>query len=208
MEEFITVAVMHIFAVVSPGPDFALITRQCFRYGRIVALWSSLGIAMGIVFHVFLSLTGLSILIQHQPLIFNVIKILGSLYIAFLGLVSILSTSRLRELGEDSSQEVKKLKSFATGLMTNTLNPKAFIFFITVFSLVISENTPIMFKIFMGAYMSMATFVWFSFLSVMLTNNRANGIVYKYFPWLEKITGFLLIFISLRILFGEVEVFF
>ena len=117
MVEFITVAVMHIFAVVSPGPDFALITRQCFRYGRIVALWSSLGIAMGIVFHVFLSLTGLSILIQHQPLIFNVIKILGSLYIAFLGLVSILSTSRLRELGEDSSQEVKKLKSFATGLL-------------------------------------------------------------------------------------------
>ena len=74
MEEFITVAVMHIFAVVSPGPDFALITRQCFRYGRIVALWSSLGIAVGIVFHVVLSLTGLSLLIQHQPIIFNVLK--------------------------------------------------------------------------------------------------------------------------------------
>ena len=72
----------------------------------------------------------------------------------------------------------------------------------------VSKSFAIMFKIFMGAYMSIATFVWFSFLSVMLTNHRANGIVYKYFPWLEKITGFLLIFISLRILFGEVEFFY
>ena len=39
MSIFFTVAILHFFAVVSPGPDFVLISRQCLRYGRKVALW-------------------------------------------------------------------------------------------------------------------------------------------------------------------------
>ena len=59
MNEFITVVLLHLFAVMSPGPDYVLITRQSIRYGRRVALWSSGGIGIGILFHSFLAVTGI-----------------------------------------------------------------------------------------------------------------------------------------------------
>ena len=59
--EFLTVASLHLFAVASPGPDFALVIRQCFRYGKKSAIWTSLGISVGILFHVSLSLIGLGL---------------------------------------------------------------------------------------------------------------------------------------------------
>ena len=58
MNEFITVVLLHLFAVMSPGPDYVLITRQSIRYGRRVALWSSGGIGIGILFHSVLAVTG------------------------------------------------------------------------------------------------------------------------------------------------------
>ena len=48
MPEFFTIVILHLFAVASPGPDFVLITRQCFKYGRRSAIWTSLGISIGI----------------------------------------------------------------------------------------------------------------------------------------------------------------
>ena len=93
--EFLTVASLHLFAVASPGPDFALVIRQCFRYGKRSAIWTSLGISVGILFHVSLSLIGLGLLITYQPSIFNGLKILASLYILYLGVVSILSNNLL-----------------------------------------------------------------------------------------------------------------
>ena len=65
MSIFLTIAVLHLFAVASPGPDFILVSRQCLRYGRRIAIWTSLGIAIGILFHVALSLMVLSVLFQN-----------------------------------------------------------------------------------------------------------------------------------------------
>ena len=63
MTEFITVVLLHMFAVMSPGPDFFLITRQSLRYGRQVAIWSALGIGSGILVHSLMAITGILLLI-------------------------------------------------------------------------------------------------------------------------------------------------
>jgi len=199
MSIFLTVAILHFFAVASPGPDFILVTRQCMRYGRKVALWTSLGIALGILFHVALSLTGLTILIQNEPLIFGYLKLAASFYIGYLGLVSLFSRSSINLDNNFSNEISKKVKSVSTGFLTNVLNPKAFIFFITVFTLVIDIDTTKVIKIFLGIYMSMATFIWFSFISILITNKNAINRFKKSIPLVERFTGLLLIFIALQI---------
>ena len=199
MSIFLTVAILHFFAVASPGPDFILVTRQCMRYGRKVALWTSLGIALGILFHVALSLTGLTILIQNEPLIFWYLKLAASFYIGYLGLVSLFSRSSINLDNNFSNEISKKVKSVSTGFLTNVLNPKAFIFFITVFTLVIDIDTTKVIKIFLGIYMSMATFIWFSLISILITNKNAINRFKKSIPLVERFTGLLLIFIALQI---------
>ena len=84
MMEFFTVAILHLFAVASPGPDFALVTRQSLRYNRKVAIWTSLGIGAGILFHSLLAITGLVLLITSKELLSTILKIIGSLYLLYL----------------------------------------------------------------------------------------------------------------------------
>ena len=203
MSTFLTVALLHLFAVVSPGPDFVLISRQSFRYGRRIAIWTSVGIAIGILFHVALSLTGLSLLLQNQPDLFWYLKLAAALYIGYLGLASLISRGPINLQNNSADEERRYLKSISTGFLTNALNPKAFIFFITVFTLVINEDTEIFIKSLLGIYMSMATFIWFTFMSILLTNEKATERFENFIPWLEKITGLFLLILAIQIIFRE-----
>ncbi len=199
--EFLTVASLHLFAVASPGPDFALVIRQCFRYGKRSAIWTSLGISVGILFHVSLSLIGLGLLITYQPSIFNGLKILASLYILYLGVVSIFNKSILDLDKKKKSSTTLYFRSFLSGLITNTLNPKAFLFFITVFTLVISPSTSQILQGIYGLYMSLATFLWFAMISIIFTNKSMTYKYVDFLPWIERIMGFILVIISIQILF-------
>ena len=203
MSIFLTIAMLHLFAVASPGPDFILVSRQCLRYGRRIAIWTSLGIAIGILFHVALSLTGLSILLQNQPDLFWYIKLLASLYIGYLGIVSLVSKSSNKFVEDATGQVGNQLRSVTTGLLTNVLNPKALIFFITVFAVAINKETGIFVKSLLGIYMSVATFIWFTLVSILLTNKKAIERFKKAIPLLEKVTGFFLLLIAIQIIFQQ-----
>jgi len=120
--EFLTVAILHLFAVASPGPDFALITRQSLRYSRKVAVWTSLGIGVGILFHSLLAITGIVLLITSNELFLMILKTLGSLYLLFLGINSILSS---KEIAINESKNLDKFNGFLAGLITNITNIKA-----------------------------------------------------------------------------------
>ena len=93
--EFITIALLHLFAVVSPGPDFVLITRQSIRYDRNVAIWSSLGVGVGILFHSFIAITGVVVLVTSNTFFFTGIKIAGAIYLAYLGIISIINSNKI-----------------------------------------------------------------------------------------------------------------
>ena len=203
MSIFLTVALLHFFAVASPGPDFVLVSQQSFRYGRTVAIWTSGGIALGILFHVAISLTGLSLLLQSQPDLFWYLKLAASLYIGYLGFVSLISKESVDLQKVSMEKGDRYLKSISKGFLINALNPKAFIFFITVFTLVINEDTGLFIKGLLGIYMSLATFIWFTFVSILLTNQIATERFKIAIPWLEKITGLFLIVLAIQIILLE-----
>ena len=203
MPEFFTIVILHFFAVASPGPDFVLITRQCFKYGRRSAIWTSLGISIGILVHIFLSLIGLAIIINLQSVLFDWLKIVAAFYLSYLGISSLITKRSFNFGNSNPFSEITLLKNVITGFLTNVLNPKAFIFFITVFTIVISDKTENNIQIFYGFYMSFATFLWFSFLSHIFTNKKLITTYQSFLPRLERITGFLLVIIAIQILFYE-----
>ena len=93
MTEFMTVVFLHMFAVMSPGPDFFLITRQSLRHGRNVTIWTSFGIGSGILFHSILAITGIVILITSNELYLSILKYICSGYLLYLGVSSVVRTS-------------------------------------------------------------------------------------------------------------------
>ena len=130
--EFSQVALAHLLAVASPGPDFALVLRQSLTHGRRTALWTSLGIGTAILLHVTYSLLGLGLLIRSSALWFNVVKYAGAAYIAWLGVSALRARPRPASApaGADTAPPPRPAGAFATGFLTNALNPKATLFFI------------------------------------------------------------------------------
>ena len=202
MMEFFTVAILHLFAVASPGPDFALVTRQSLRYNRKVAIWTSLGIGVGILFHSLLAITGLVLLITSNELFLTILKIIGSLYLLYLGVNSILGSKGLGNI-EQENTNTDKFNGFLAGLITNVTNIKAILFFITVFSVVIGTGNNLYLLLY-GAYMALATFIWFSIISYVFTSEGFKNKFSSFLGLFEKIIGFVLILLSLQIFIYQI----
>tara|TARA_B100000686_G_scaffold252635_1_gene263386 strand:+ start:1004 stop:1621 length:618 start_codon:yes stop_codon:yes gene_type:complete len=204
--EFITIALLHLFAVVSPGPDFVLITRQSIRYDRNVAIWSSLGVGVGILFHSFIAITGVVVLVTSNTFLLTSIKIAGAIYLTYLGIISIINSNKIKSLTGDVSVKRENLNGFLAGLITNVTNVKAILFFITVFSVVVDQNTDRLTLTLYGLYMSISTFIWFAFVSVVFTNDKFTRKFSYYLPIFEKVIGAVLIAIAAQILISQVAI--
>ena len=201
MELFITVALLHLFAVASPGPDFFLIARQSSLYGRDISIWASLGISIGILMHSFLSIAGIYVLLSLYPDFIFYMKIIASLYIASIGVRTLLVNNQIEISPLSDQKNITATKSFVMGFFTNALNPKAFLFFIMVFSLISNTNPSNETKILLGMYMAVATFIWFTLISISFSKISKGEFIKKNLPYLEKIIGVVLILIALQILY-------
>ncbi|MCG6450770.1 LysE family translocator, partial [Vibrio parahaemolyticus] len=131
---------MHFIALMSPGPDVALVVQNATRYGRQTGVYIALGLSFGILLHSLLSLTGVSYLVHQQPLLFALLQLCGGGYLLYLGNGALRATlaNWLQAPGELSSKPAlllsNKRQAFSRGLMTNLLNPKALVFFVSLMS--------------------------------------------------------------------------
>tara|TARA_Y100001935_G_scaffold1089_1_gene1007 strand:+ start:497 stop:1123 length:627 start_codon:yes stop_codon:yes gene_type:complete len=200
--QFISIATIHFFAVVSPGPDFIIIVRQSISHGRRSALMTSLGIGIGILMHITLCIFGLGMIIKESDLLFKVIQIIGSLYLAYLGIVSIKSRNSSTKSKYNDEFNFNAFESFKLGFLTNVLNPKATLFFLSLYVLIISNNTPFQLQILFGLWMSFATGLWFAFLSLILTNESVLAKVEFMSTKIQRLTGVILIIFAIKLLFS------
>ncbi|MBL4571914.1 MAG: LysE family transporter [Gammaproteobacteria bacterium] len=199
--EFFTIAIAHLFAVASPGPDFAVVMQQSMRGGTRSGVWTSLGVGSAILLHVTYCLLGVALLLSQSPALFNTMKLLAAAYLFYLGVKSI-RTSLIKPTAEDETLQEPLLSAahaFARGFLTNGLNPKATLFFLALFTVVIDPNTPTTIQIMYGIYLAVATFLWFAFLSRILGVPRVRLFILGMGVWLERAMGAILILISLQI---------
>ena len=189
--EFGKVAVAHALAVASPGPDFAIVLKQSLTHGRRTALWTSLGVGTAISLHVGYSLLGLGLLIKGSAVWFNVVRYAGAAYIAWLGVQSLRSPPRtalaVRPL--DRVPAPSTWGAFATGFLTNALNPKVTLFFISLFVLIVSPATPKWVQAGYGLWMVVATMGWFSLVSVLFTRVAVRQGFLRQGHWIDRVLG-------------------
>jgi threonine/homoserine/homoserine lactone efflux protein len=200
--EFLLVASVHFVAVASPGPDFAIILRYAVRHGVKVALAASIGIGLGILLHVAYSLLGIGLLLQTTPWLFQLFSLLAASYLGYIGIMALRSGPTAGQTPSDNLAEasITLWQSFRTGLLTNGLNPKATLFFLALFAVIISPETPTSFKILYGVYMAVATAAWFSLLSFLLTRQKVTAFLLKNGYWFDRIMGIVLLALAMQII--------
>lgn len=204
LEEFITMAVVHLIAVASPGPDFAIVVRNSIAYGRRIALITSIGVGAGILLHVAYSLLGLSVLIQTTPWLFKLFSYLAAAYLLYLAYGALRSSPPDNEETFDDHHKaaISAKKAFWNGFLTNGLNPKATLFFLSLFTAIISVETPFMVKLGYGFYLAGATAAWFCFLSYIVSSAKVANFIGAKGYWLDRAMGVLLIALAIKLLWG------
>lgn len=201
LTEFLTVAVVHLLAVASPGPDFAIVIRQSVRHGKRTAIQTSAGVGTGIMIHVFYSLLGIGLIISRYIVVFNIMKFAGAAYLIFIGYKSLRAKPLEDPLKCDTSAKSlpTAFEAFRTGFLTNGLNPKATLFFLSLFTAIINHNTPINIQFGYGVYMAFATFIWFSGVSTLFGSDRVRNNFHKMGHWLERSIGVVLIALGIKL---------
>ncbi|EAQ31329.1 Transporter, LysE family protein [Idiomarina baltica OS145] len=198
--EFITIATYHLLAVASPGPDFAVVTRYSLSYGRKIGAFVSLGVAAGIILHVTYSLVGVAIIIKQTQWLYAAILTAGALYLAYMGVGALQSKPKpAPDTHEHDPQRPSERRAFMTGFITNGLNVKATLFFLTLFTVVISPDTPFAWQLSYAIYLILATGVWFLFLSRVLSSERVFKRVWRYMHWVDRLMGVLLIALAVHL---------
>ena len=186
----------HIIALTSPGPDTAIIIRQVSLYGRRAGVLAALGIGVGIYIHCLLAINGLSLLIISNVFYKFIISVIGSAYIFYLGIKMLIPIPN--EKNELSSKN-KASSSFINGLITNLFNIKAFIFFVSLFSILVDSINGLYFYIY-PLYFAFTSSLWFILLSYLLTNKSFKKFNISSNKLVTKITAILLCLIGLSIL--------
>lgn len=196
--EFLTVVVVHFLAVASPGPDFAVILRQSLCASSRSGIWTAIGIGSGILVHVTYSLLGLGLLIAQSTTAFTVLKVLGAAYLLWVGW-QCLKAKPAADSAEDGvglkegASAATAWKAWRLGFLTNALNAKATLFFVSLFSVVISPSTPLWVQGFYGLWMTVMTGLWFIGLALFLSREQVRGFFRKISHWIERVTGVALI---------------
>ncbi|MBJ2135767.1 MAG: LysE family translocator [Paraglaciecola chathamensis] len=199
--EFLTIAGVHLLAVASPGPDFAIVLKHSINYGRRIAMITSIGVGVAILLHVTYSLLGIGLLLKTNPLVYTIFSYVAAAYLVYIAIGALKSKAAdtTEPASEVSSSEISDRKAFAIGFLTNGLNPKATLFFLSVFAVAVSAQTPSSIKLAYGVYLAVATGMWFCFLSYLLSTRKVRAFIRQYSHWFDRIMGAVLLLLAAKL---------
>jgi len=203
----IIITTVHLLAAASPGPDFVLVSQQTLTHGKKAGLLCSFGIALGLSVHIIYSAFGLAVVIANSSTALWIIKILGGSYLFYLGYKGLRSTKAVSVKEEDTKSEVKKYsdkRSIAVGFICNALNPKAPIYFIALFTVVLTPNMPLYQIAIYGIWMMCIQLAWFSTVVFLLSHPVVNAKFKQMGHWIDRVLGVAMIALGIKIIMTKI----
>lgn len=195
-----TVSLVHLLAVISPGPDFLMAVRNSLAYSRRTGIWTAVGFGCGIAVHIAYCVAGFGLLLSKSPWLYDAVRWLGAIYLAYVGVRSLLAKSGALEIGEAGPRaDIPALAAVRSGFLTNVLNPKATLFFLSLFTLVIAPGTPVPVLLVLSAVLVGQTILWFSLVAVLMTRARLRAAFARRQGAVNKGLGALLLAIGVKV---------
>lgn len=189
---------------VIPGADFAMVLRQSIAHDRRAALFTSAGIATSILVHGSYTLLGVGVIVGQSLLLFNILKWLGAAYLIWLAISALRSPPpKAPEAGDLSDPRRGDFAAFALGFLTNLLNPKAVLFFLALFTSLVSVRTGSDVKVIYVLAMSLMLFAWYALVSIFFTTPAVRQGFFRFGRWFNRVTGITFILLAVRVAIAQ-----
>ena len=202
MSLLLTICALHFVAQLSPGPDVLLIAKSSASTSRANTLKIILGISLGIVVWVVLTLLGFSVLIQQFPWIQQVLMLVGGLFLARMGWAMLnggfKNLQQATRLDDNAPSGTADAKNYVLqGLFTNLSNPKTLIYFSSVFSLALSSSASTHLKTQLAIIIPIQTFLVFTLLMLILSMPKIKMAYQRSGCYIDVISGGLFLIFAI-----------
>ncbi len=201
--EFLILATAHFLALLSPGPDFFIIIQTSLKKTLKEAFIVCAGIASAHAIYLIIAVLGLES-IKHMSWLMSILRYLGGLYLLYLGYMLLKAPKiDLLKKGEEISLHVENLKEeFAKGFLSAFLNPKNIIFYLSLFTALVSATTPLYIRSLYALWMFSLVFLWDMGVSLIIGNKRVKQRLSFYVFRIEKVAGVVLGSFGLLLIFN------
>ncbi|MGH8081018.1 MAG: LysE family transporter [Lysobacter sp.] len=193
MQELIAVLTITVLAVISPGPDFAMVSRNSLLLSRRAGLLTALGIGLGVWVHVAYTLLGVGLVIQQSLRLYAALKIVGALYLIFLGVKMLRTRHDDTAAPQPQAAAISDWAALRTGFLTNALNPKCTVFVVSLFLQVVQPTTPLAQRIGYGAFVSATHVLWFGAVALLFSHGEVRAGLLRWRRAVDRTFGGLLV---------------
>ena len=186
---------------ITPGPDMALVLRNGVRGGSSAAWWTALGCCTGIACYAAATTAGLSVLLVKSHAAFTMLRFTGGIYLGYLGLTALWhARRRLAAAAVGAPPVASSRTAYRQGLVTNLLNPKIALLFLTLIPQFVATGEPAFRTTgFLAGTFLVVAVVWWRVFSLAV---GAFGRVLarpRVRTWLERVTGVVLVGLGVRV---------
>lgn len=199
MAEIIAVGTIAIFMAMLPGADFVLVTRTSIYNGRLAGLYMSLGMCLSVCIHASYSIAGLAVVIASSAWLFSAIKYLGTAYLIYIAWQLLTTREPLHNDQKHQTADISAFIALRRGFTCNILNPKTSIFFLSIFTQVVSVDTPLIMQISYGLIIMLAHFIWYSGVVLLLSHPSILPRFNRQKQKIDKVAGFILMLIAIKL---------
>ncbi|WP_165463374.1 threonine export protein RhtC [Atlantibacter sp.] len=190
---FLTVAAVHLLALISPGPDFFFVSQTAVSRSRKEAMLGVLGITAGVMVWSGVALLGLHIILEKMAWLHNIIMVGGGLYLCWMGYQMLRGALKKNPAPahEPQIELAHGGRSFLKGLLTNLANPKAIVYFGSVFSLFVGDNVGSGERWGIFLLIALETFAWFTLVASLFALPTMRRGYQKMAKWIDGVAGTL-----------------
>ncbi len=200
---FFVLTFVHLLAAASPGPDFIMVSQQTLCNGRHAGLLCSRGIVLGLSVHLCYSTLGLAAVIAQSTTALAWLKMLGGSYLLFLGFKGLQAKSATAKIPQRLVAPSSSLRTVGSGFLCNVLNPKAPIYFVSLFTIVLSPKMPLYQLVSYSLWIMLLQFGWFAFVASLLASPPISRRFQRCSSWVDRILGGAMLMLGLRLLITQ-----
>jgi len=172
----ITIVSIHLLALILPWPDLIMIIKSSLSDSKKTAIFMALWSSLWVLFHISYSLLWLGIILSKTLFLFWLIKTLGAMYLIYFWLNLFISDLYFeKDLDKIENKEKKEISFFEAikmWFLTNILNPKVILFFLSLFTLLMNEKEESFVIFTSSSLIILDNFIWFSLIALIMSNKK------------------------------------
>lgn len=204
MEHYFVYIAMCILLIILPGPDTAIVTKNTLTIHKNAGFKTMLGTLCALMIHTTAAIVGLSAILVKSAWLFTMIKYIGAIYLVYLGVRTLIALTKKKAMTVDAIPDKQHSSTFLQGFLTNLLNPKVAVFFLTFLpQFVTAEDDPFIPFLLLGTTYTVLTGIWFVFYISLLHQVRKFMNKPSTQKVMEAVTGSVLVFFGIKLAFEK-----